>query len=237
MLKAAEIKKLGDSPLFQKSYEEGDNPLASYALPDSSVDFLIALARQLEVANVFEFGSGSSTLALLKSGYSVTSLEDSPYWMEQTLKQLPEADKSRHTALVRPLSLRWHGLIPMMDWAIDAELAARLRAADLILVDSPSYLPFRESTLWSALTSSPSSVVVLDDTRIHTLSRFCDQIAAANPRLWHRRVRIGHCFDIFARLDDSPLRISHTPLETLKGWRRLFQGRQVHAKAASSSAA
>jgi hypothetical protein len=215
--------------LFEKDYEQGDHPDVPYALPEASIDFLIELARQLNVTTVFEFGSGISTAALLNHGFSVTSLEDHAYWMEQTLKQIPKADRERHTALIRPLSRCWHDLVPQMDWRIDAELTERLQAADLILIDSPAYVPFRESTLWSVLNKSRLSVVVVDDTRIHTLSRSCDRMAAMNPGLLHQRVAVGHSFDLFARLDDAPLRVRYSPLEILKGWRRFFLGRRFLA--------
>ncbi|MGB8354337.1 MAG: hypothetical protein WCD79_10645, partial [Chthoniobacteraceae bacterium] len=152
-----------------------------------------------------------------------TSLEDSDRWMEQTRAQLSDGEKSRHVPLVRPLGRRMHGRFPVMDWPVDAALARAIGGADLILVDSPYYAPFRESTLWSALVHNDHALVVLDDTRIPTLSRFCDRLAASNPTLLHRRVKVGHTFDIFARTGDkAPLARSHSPLEILKGWRRFF---------------
>ena len=234
MLKKTDIQRVWASSLFDRDYETGDDPAAPYALPKSSIDFLLELARQLGVATVFEFGSGSSTAALLAHGFSVTSLEDSAYWMEQTVRQLPAEDKARHTALVRLLTLRWHNLIPLKDWPIDADLAERIQAADLILIDSPAYVPFRESTLWSVLNRTRNSVVVIDDVRIHTLSRSCDRMAALNPSLLHQRVQVGHSFDLFARLEDAPLHLHYTPVETLKGWRRFLLGRRFLAQVASA---
>ena len=187
MLHNSGIKKVFDSPLFQGSYTECDHPVLPAALPDASLEFLVALARQCGVASVFEFGSGRSTAALLREGFRVTSLENSDQWLEQTRAQLSEGEKSRHVALVRPLRRRMHGWFPVMDWHVDQELARVIGEVDLILVDSPYYAPFRESTLWSALVHNDHAVVVLDDTRIPTLSRFCDRLAANNPTLLHRR--------------------------------------------------
>ena len=223
MLNDSELRKVLDSPLLQSGCVECDHPTQPAALPDAALEFLVALARQCGVASVFEFGSGRSTVAMLREGLRVTSLEDSDRWMEQTRAQLSGDEKTRHIPLVRPLSRRMHGWFPVMDWPVDAALARAIGSADLILVDSPYYAPFRESTLWSALVHNDRALVVLDDTRIPTLSRFCDRLAAANPALLHRRVKVGHTFDIFARTDDkAPLTRSHSLLEILKGWRRFF---------------
>ena len=226
MLRPPEIERLFQSPLFRHDYTECDHPDAWAALPDPALDFLLALSRQLGITTVFEFGSGRSTVALLKASLVVTSLENSSYWMSQTLSQLSEEDKARHTALVRPLRFHWHHLIPMLDWTIDPELGRRLRSADLVLIDAPFYPAFRERTLCSALIHSPHAVIVLDDTRVPTLSRFCDRIATDNPTLLHARVRVGHGFDVFARSCEPPLRLRPAPLEILKGWRRYFLARK-----------
>jgi len=226
MLNDSDLRKVFDSPLLQGGYVECDHPVQAAALPDAALEFLVALARQCGVASVFEFGSGRSTAALLREGFRVTSLEDSGQWMEQTHAQLSDDEKSRHVALVRPLSRRMHGWFPVMDWPVDPELACCIGEADLILVDSPYYAPFRESTLWSALAHNGHGIVVLDDTRIPTLSRFCDRLAAGNPTMLHRRVKVGHTFDVYARTDKVPLTRSQPLLDILKGWRRFFMAMQ-----------
>lgn len=227
MLPDPGIRQLLDSYRSLTPWGESEHPTLPAALPDASLDFLVTLARNLQIASVFEFGSGQSTLAFLRAGYTVTSLEDSAHWMEQTTRQLSDAERSRHTALVRPLRQHFHGLIPMQDWAVDPALATMISQADLILVDSPYYAPFRESTLWSALRHNDHAVVVLDDTRIPTLARFCDRLAQANPPLAHVHVPVGHGFDLFARLhDQTPLRRGHSPVEIAKGWRRFFRARR-----------
>lgn len=214
--------------------DDPDNPAA---LPNVSLNFLVELAGSLDAKQVFEFGSGRSTGALLRAGCSVTSLEDSDYWMQQTVAQLTKPEQARHRALVRPLRLRFCGLIPVMDWVIDAELSTRLREADLILVDSPYFTPFRESTLRSALQHGENAVVVLDDVRIPTVRKFCDSLVAANPNLLHRRVAVGHTFDVFARLKGGRLHAAHMPVEILKGWRRFVLQKRLLGSGGSMPAA
>jgi hypothetical protein len=226
VLRPPEIERLFQSPLFRRAYAECDHPDAWAALPDPALEFLVALGRQLGITTVFEFGSGRSTVALLRASYLVTSLENTDYWMSQTLSQLSAEEKARHTALVRPLRFHWHHLIPVLDWTIDSELGQRMWSADFVLIDAPFYSAFRERTLCSALIHSPHAVIALDDTRVPTLSRFCDRIAADNPTLLHARVRVGHGLDVFARSGDTPLRLRPPPLEILKGWRRYFLARR-----------
>ncbi len=213
------------SPLLDASYNEGDDATMPAALPDSSLDFLVKLAQTMQASTVFEFGSGRSTETFLRHGLQVTSLEDTAHWMEQTVARLTPEDRHRHTALVRSLKVRLHGGFPVKDWGVDPEIAAPLKNADLVLVDSPFYVPFRESTLWSALNHCDGAVIVLDDTRIPTLARFCDRIARANPGLLHRRVRVGHTFDLFARVDEAPLTLGLGIGDLAKGWRRFFMAR------------
>jgi hypothetical protein len=221
MLNGAAVTALFQSPLLTERRDYADHPTAPAALPDNAITFLLDLAREIGATTIFEFGSGMSTAAFLRAGYRVTSLEDSDQWMGQTVAQLADEQRRRHTALVRPLRLKLHGLIPVMDWAIDSELAALIGSADLILVDSPYFAPFRESTLWSALTHNATAVVVLDDTRIPTLNRLCGTLADLNPSLLHCRVHVGHCFDLFSRGGDAQsLKLTHGTVETFKGWRR-----------------
>jgi len=212
-----------DSPLFRRNYVSSEHPENPAALPAEALEFLTELAGRLNAVNVFEFGSGQSTAAFLPAGLLVTSLEDSAHWMGETVARLEDEQKARHTALVRPLSVQMHGAYPVRDWTIDAEIRAKLARADLILVDSPYYVPFRESTLWSGLVENNHAVVVLDDARIRTVARFCDHLAAANPALLHRRVGVGHTFDVFGRPEGViATRRGHGFIDVLKGWRRFF---------------
>ncbi|HTX64318.1 MAG TPA: hypothetical protein VMD31_00975 [Opitutaceae bacterium] len=226
MLQSSVIAGFIESPLVRHSGPPGDDPVAWAALPDAALDFLVAACCQLGVINAFEFGSGRSTGALLKAAQTVTSLENSALWMERTVGALTEEQKARHHALVRPLRRHWCHLYPVLDWTVDAELRRCLESADLVLIDAPFHPAFRERTLRTALLHSPEAVIALDDTRIPTLARFCDRIAADNPAMRHARVAVGHGFDVFYRGRGVPLRWEAPPVETLKGWRRYLLARK-----------
>jgi hypothetical protein len=78
-----------------------------------------------------------------------------------------------------------------MDWEVSGDVEDALLAADLVLVDSPYFTPFRESTLWSSLQRCPQALIVLDDTRIPTLQRFSQRLASANPDLLYQQIKGG----------------------------------------------
>jgi hypothetical protein len=228
MITANSVHGLLNSDLFRSQYEYSNHELAA-ALPDPSLQFLLSICRALGVKNIFEFGSGRSTKALLAQGYHVTSLEDSSYWLNQTTATLTEEEKEKHKSFVKPLALRFIGLFPVLDWQIDSEIKKDLEQADLILVDSPYYTPFRESTLWSALNFSENAVIILDDTRIPTLSRFCDRLSLVNHAM-HARVKVGHGFDMFYLQNSKKLHLKHSAADTIKGWYRFFQGLNFYRK-------
>lgn len=209
-----------------KDTGSSDHQPAPAALPDISLEFLVSIAKSVGAKSVFEFGSGRSTTALLDAGLEVVSLEDKDYWMDETKKRIVRGQAS-HRALIQPLSTVWRKGVPFWDWQIEAGLAEYIKAADIVLIDSPYYPPFRESTLISALTLTTNAIIILDDTRVPTLSRFCDRIALQNPTLLHRRVQVGHFFDIFARLDRSEIEIRRSPVEWLKAWRRYLLGKRA----------
>ena len=223
-------EKLFQNDFFDRAADAPpeDHAGAPAALPDAALRFLLAAAAEAGAQRVFEFGSGRSTAAFLGAGLHVTSLEDSGRWMDQTVASLESAhrDGGRHVARVQPLQLVWHHGAPARDWLLTGELAVAVDTADLVLIDSPFHVPFRLSTLAAVLGRPTAALVVLDDTRIPTLARRCDQLAAQNPdRLRHRRLRVGHGFDCFARRDLDPSRPldSSQPLtETFRAWRRFF---------------
>jgi hypothetical protein len=224
MLEPAAIQEFFDSPALRKDYEVCDHDDAPAALPDASLDFLLEICQHLGIKKIFEFGSGRSTKALLSKGYHVTSLEDSDYWLSQTVKTLTPEEKEFHHTIVRPLNSRFLGLFPVMDWKIDSEIENSIREAELILVDSPYYTPFRESTLWSSLQHSNGALVIIDDIRIPTLKRFCDRLSTSNEFLLHARISVGHGFGIFYRPPGGKLHLNHSMLDMVKGWYRYFQG-------------
>jgi hypothetical protein len=191
------------------------------ALPGPALRFLTNLVGSLEVHRAIEFGSGRSTRALLDAGITVTSIEDSPSWMRCTIQDI--GDHKDHTQVVLALQTVWDQGAPFLSWEIQG-----LETAEFVLIDSPYYPPFREAVLLRALRQMQTGVIVLDDTRIPTLARFCDRIAARNPHLLHRRSQIGHGFDVFAKLTAMPIRDRRGLLETVKAYRRFMIGRRHH---------
>jgi hypothetical protein len=227
------ISRLFEDSYLAQRFESGDDPHAEAALPASSLEFLLELCRKIGAKRIFEFGSGRSTKAFLSAGYSVFSLEDSSFWLSKTVESLSGHEAKLHESAVSALETNMIGGFPVLGWRIDKRLEEQLGRADLILVDSPHFTPFREATLLASLQHGPQSLIVLDDTRIPTLRRFCDGIASQNPRLLHRRVAVGHGFDLFHRVDPSePLVRKQSLMDLVKGWRRYFRGRSFYAKMA-----
>jgi hypothetical protein len=225
----ADILRLFDDGYLTRQFESGDDPHAEAALPAASLEFLLELCRKISAKRVFEFGSGRSTQEFLGAGYSVFSLEDSSFWLSKTVESLGGDGARLHESAVSMLKTRMVGGFPVLGWRIDKELKEQLGRADLILVDSPHFTPFREATLCASLQYGPQALTVLDDTRIPTVSRFCDRLANQNPQLLHKRVAVGHGFDLFFRTDPlRPLVCGVGFYETLKGWRRYFQGRAFY---------
>lgn len=223
-----------DSYLNQQ-FEFADDPNAEAALPSSSLSFLLELCRKIDAKRIFEFGSGRSTQAFLSAGYRVFSLEDSPFWLSKTVEPLSGEEARLHESAVSALGTSMASGFPVLAWHIDTVIRNQLQQADLILVDSPHFTPFREETLFASLQYGPQALAVLDDTRIPTVSRFCDRLALQNPQLLHKRVTVGHGFDLFFRSDPfRPLVRRVDFYETLKGWRRYFQGRAFYRALADS---
>ena len=169
---------------FTAAYPTGDDEESFAALPAAALGFLISLASSIGAKRVFEFGSGKSTAAFVGAGLEVTCLEHSEYWMNETLARIHPGRRPKLASHVVPLATCWCGGVPMQGWPLARPWGEALRAADLVLVDSPCYVPYREHTLMQAL-SQTRAVVVIDDTRIPTVARFCDRLAAANSRQRH----------------------------------------------------
>lgn len=74
------------------------------------------------------------------------------------------------------------------------------------------------------------AIIVIDDTRIPTIARFCDRLAKSNHSLVHTRVSVGNVFDIFYIEPGQKLSLNHSIGDTVKGWRRYFQGRKFYAE-------
>jgi len=226
-----QIKKLFSDSYLSQAFDCGDDPHTEAALPKASLDFLLEVSRRIGAKRIFEFGSGRSTQALLAGGHTVFSLEDSAYWMSKSLEALQPDERSRHRGSVSELRTKMHGGFPVLDWVLDDSVKREIGLADLILVDSPHFTPFRESTLWASLQYNPQALVILDDTRIPTLQSFCDRISFQNPQLLHRRISVGHGFDLFHRGDSGrALHRKQSIVDVLKGWRRYFRGRAFYAE-------
>ncbi|MHA3772796.1 hypothetical protein ACXR0O_14780 [Verrucomicrobiota bacterium sgz303538] len=154
--------------------------------------------------------------------------------MNETKRQIA-GNLGNHVGIVEPLSVTWHGGVPFMTWKLECGLLSQLVSANMILIDSPYYTPFRESVLLDVLNRTASTLIVLDDTRIPTLRRVCDRIAQQNPQLLHRRIEVGHTFDIFAKIDGAALRYRRSPLDIAKGWRRFVLGEAFYRRLANKS--
>lgn len=227
-LPSESIQQLFSSNYFRQEFEEADCTDAIAALPDASLNFLLEICSRAGVKTVFEFGSGRSTKAFLQAGLSVTSLEDSAYWMQKSLEDCSPNLLARHRAFVIPLRHRMLGLFPVMDWDVQGEIGDILSSADLVLVDSPYFTPFRESTLWTSFQRSPQALIILDDTRIPTLMRFCKRLAFANPDLLYKQVNVGHGFGLFSCCNCRRLKLGQSLKDVLSGWRRYFMGRRFY---------
>ena len=235
MLATERIEQVFQRGVLFEPHRLSDHPEAPAALPDESLNFLLMMARAVEAKTIFEFGSGRSTVALLSAGFDVVSLEDSAYWLDETMRLIAKSP-AHHQALVRPLSVVWRNATPFLDWRLDEQLAGLIRTADIVLIDSPYYPPFRESTLLSVLALAMRTLVVLDDTRIPTLSRFCDRIALRNPWLLHRRVQVGHSFDVFCNVGRLRIDGRRSLTETAKAWRRFLAGKRILAQGGTTPA-
>jgi hypothetical protein len=223
------LRQLADAfapPLLPESGPPGDHIGNPAALPDQSLAFIISAAKVIGAKRAVEFGSGRSTVAFLDGGLTLTSIEDSQIWLADTERAINRGHKENWSAIVRPLSTKWEGFVPFRDWTFDQDIAEQLEIADLILIDSPNFVPFRERTLINVLRHARHALVILDDSCNPTVQRFCNRIAQQNPGLLHRRVRVGHGFDLFCHRNPAYIRSKRGPIETAKAWRRFWMAYQ-----------
>jgi len=194
---------------------------AGYALPPSSLALLAACVSRLQIRRVFEFGSGQSTWQFLGAGCEVAAVENDESWLASTSASLEISRRERFTPFLLPLQRVWLGGAPLRSWILpDAALAA-LRDADLVLVDSPAWPPFREHALTLALQHSREALIVVDDANIPTVGRFCHRLATQN-RVAHFQTKMDHGL-FFIHAAGARTVDSRRPLiETLKAWRRYF---------------
>jgi hypothetical protein len=198
-------------------------PANPFALPPASLKFLCAAAKAIGAKRVFEFGSGQSTVAFLKEGLEVTSLEDTDFWMQETRKLIPTRDLSIHHPHICPMTSVFQGGAPFLAWRCDGIVARFIQNANLILIDSPAAPASREYLLLNCLKlANQNALIILDDIKIKPVSRFVDRIAKQNPRLLFFRATLDHGLGLFMRQDDTPIMASRTPLDLLKTWRRYW---------------
>lgn len=145
-----------------------------WSLDDDTLRFLTCLVATLAPRRIVEFGSGSSTRVLARSGAGldppaeVLSLENDPLFRRRTMQSLAE-DGSAKTTEVRLTPLvarRWFGnIVPV--YHLTRPLVAEVGTPELVVVDGPP-LPLggREGSLLQAVhLGRPGTVVLLDDSR------------------------------------------------------------------------
>ncbi len=194
---------------------------AGYALPQASLALLKACVTRLGVRRVFEFGSGQSTRDFLAAGCEVTAVEDSGDWLAKTVAALDDGQRARFTPHLLPLRRVWLAGAPVRSWVLPDAALRSLREAELVLVDSPAWPPFREHALTLALTHCRHALVVVDDANIPTLHRFCRRLAASNALPFFETTMDHGLFFMGATGGNSP-NVQRPVLETLKAWRRYF---------------
>ena len=145
-----------------------------WSLDDDTLRFLARLVATLAPRRIVEFGSGSSTRVLARSGAGldrpaeVLALENDPLFRRRTMDALAE-DGSAETAEVKLIPLvvrRWFGNnVPV--YHLTRPLLAEVGKPELVVVDGPP-LPLggREGSLLQAVhLGRAGTVVLLDDSR------------------------------------------------------------------------
>lgn len=113
-------------------------------------------------------------------------------------------------------------LIESFDLDSSPQIAARLRRANLILVDSPPNPAKREHALFLALTHAPvGAIVVLDDLEVRAVRRFATRLARQNQalfRFW--TLEIDHRLGIFLKQREGRVRSAPSLREFVGTWLR-----------------
>jgi len=194
---------------------------SGFALPDAMLRLLNRVVEAAGVRNVFEFGSGRSTKALLAAGCTVTALEHSQSWLVQTLASLTAEERSRLHAICQPLELVFYQGAPFRSWVLDGDTLQRLSAAEMVLIDAPAFPPFREHALSVSLRHSGGGLIVVDDGGIPTVRRFCARLAGVAGTM-HRESPIDHGLYFMVRGAGAGSPPRRRLVETAKAWRRYF---------------
>lgn len=192
---------------------------SGYALPAASLAVLRECVTRLGIQRVFEFGSGRSTRGFLDAGCTVTAIEDSETWLSETLATLTPEQRERFKPVFLPLERVWLAGAPFQSWRLPEAVLADLCQAELVLVDSPALPPFREHALALALEHARGALIVVDDARIPTVSRFCQRLATRNGAA-HHFSRTDHGLFICGPATRQPFCAARSWIETAKAWRR-----------------
>lgn len=194
---------------------------AGYALPPASLALLVDCVKRLRVQRVFEFGSGQSTREFLAAGCQVTVVEDSEAWLAETSAALDPTQRALFTPHRLPLRRVWLAGAPVQSWVLPEAALTALREAELVLVDSPAWPPFREHALTLALEHSRGALIVVDDANIPTVQRFCRRLAAQNHAT-HFHTTMDHGLFFLHPTGHGAVDLHRPLIETLKAWRRYF---------------
>jgi hypothetical protein len=192
-----------------------------HALPDASLALLMDCVNRLGVQRVFEFGSGRSTRDFLRAGCQVSVIEDSETWLRRTIALLEDDQRARLISHVLPFRCVWVAGAPLQSWILPEGALRALDEADLVLVDSPAWPPFREHALALALAHCRQAVIVVDDANIPTVSRFCRRLAVRNGAPFFQSA-MDHGLFFIASPGNSSVDTRRPIMETLKAWRRYF---------------
>ena len=138
---------------------------APFAIGESSVRWIVDLARQIDARRILEFGSGRSTarLAMELPNVEITSVEHEPVYADQTEQILTELGVAGRVTLIRSRVGWWrHAGRIFYTYVAPVPQAAY----DLVLIDGPpGYLHTgRQGALHKVFEMLPIGArVVLDD--------------------------------------------------------------------------
>jgi hypothetical protein len=202
-----------------------DGPVPEWILPPASCNFLKDLASLFpEPSLAIEFGSGCSTHALRAATSRTFSVEHSGDWLDQT-----ESDKSSRrpsdATHVVPLRRLWNRgrRIETFDFGSRPAILDAVKAAQMILVDSPPNPAKREHALFTALRyASIGAIVILDDLEVRAVKRFSQRLAMQNRhtfRFW--QVAIDHQLGVFLRTGSGRIHSRPSLREFVGTWLRV----------------
>lgn len=209
---------------FSSGLSPGDDKSNPAALPDDALVFLQRFCESRAIKNVVEFGTGRSTRKFLEMGLELFSIEDSEVWLNDTISSCPAHSMQNFSSVRKPLTLNWFNGYPVRDWTLDEEMKSRVRQADLVLVDSPYIVGYRESTLTQVLRLRPKYVII-DDARIPGIRAFCERILRQSNGLTGGYASVGHGFMVFFLAEDLVVRNFPSLYDRLKGFRRFLLNR------------